>query len=79
MHEPLADLHGVAAGGAGAGLVVDADTDQRRACGLFRLLDQPLEIVLVAAQVLLARPLASATATMSVWLAAGVGWLPVIW
>src|SRR6185312_7672593 len=46
-HEALADLYRIAIGGAGAGLVVDARRDERRAAVLERRREQPLEVVLV--------------------------------
>src|SRR3954449_4007118 len=47
MHETLADLHGIAAGGSGTGFVVDADADQRWARRQHRLIDQSFEIFLI--------------------------------
>src|SRR5213075_1813737 len=42
VHEALADLHGIAAGGTCARLIVDADADQRGAGGRHRFFDQAL-------------------------------------
>src|SRR6202022_3833898 len=47
MHEALADLHGIPAGGSGARLVVDAHTNQRWSRSRHRLIDQALKVLFV--------------------------------
>src|SRR5215470_4383619 len=47
-HEALADLHGVAVGGADARLVVDAGGDEGRAAVCERCVDELVELLLIA-------------------------------
>src|SRR5215475_1143447 len=56
VHEALPDLNGVAAGRAGARLVVDAHADQCRAIINERLLDQPLKILLIRCPAAVGKP-----------------------
>ena len=47
QHEAFPDLHGIAAGGADARLVVDAHADQHRPRSGQRSVDQPFKILFV--------------------------------